>query len=66
MMPATRKTIHLLSVGLILLSALLLMGASGDNDPGGKRFDRLGHALMCQCGCGQVMMECNHVGCASS
>jgi cytochrome c-type biogenesis protein CcmH/NrfF len=65
-MRATRKTIPLLSVGLILISALLLMGASGDNDPGGKRFDRLGHALMCQCGCGQVMMECNHVGCASS
>jgi cytochrome c-type biogenesis protein CcmH/NrfF len=49
---------------LVLLSALLLMGAS--DDPGGKRFDRLGHALMCQCGCGQVMIECNHVGCQSS
>ncbi len=65
-MPAARKTIHRLAIGLILLSALLLMGASGDNDPGGKRFDRLGHALMCQCGCGQVMLECNHVGCSSS
>jgi cytochrome c-type biogenesis protein CcmH/NrfF len=65
-MPIARKTIHHLAIGLILLSALLLMGASGDNDPGGKRFDRLGHALMCQCGCGQVMMECNHVGCTSS
>jgi cytochrome c-type biogenesis protein CcmH len=51
---------------LIVASTLLLMGATGDNDPGGKRFDRLGHALMCQCGCGQVMLECNHVGCASS
>ena len=49
---------------LILASALLLMAAA--DDPGGKRFDRLGHALMCQCGCGQVMLECNHVGCASS
>lgn len=63
---------HLPSVGkcgvalfLILLSALLLMGAAND-DPGGKRFDRLGHAVMCQCGCGQVMLECNHVGCSSS
>jgi cytochrome c-type biogenesis protein CcmH len=65
-MQVTRKTMHGLALGLILLSALLLMGASGDNDPGGKRFDRLGHALMCQCGCGQVMLECNHVGCSSS
>jgi cytochrome c-type biogenesis protein CcmH/NrfF len=52
------------SIALVLASALLLMGAA--NDPGGKRFDRLGHAMMCQCGCGQVMMECNHVGCTSS
>ena len=55
---------------LVLLSALLLLvgaaGAAKNPDPGGKRFDRLGHALMCQCGCGQVMIECNHVGCASS
>jgi cytochrome c-type biogenesis protein CcmH/NrfF len=50
----------------LVLSALLLMGAASDTDPGGKRFDRLGHAMMCQCGCGQVMLECNHVGCASS
>jgi cytochrome c-type biogenesis protein CcmH/NrfF len=52
------------AVALLLLSSLLLMGAA--NDTGGKRFDRLGHMLMCQCGCGQVMIECNHVGCPSS
>ena len=49
---------------LVLASALLLMAAA--DDPGGKRFDRLGHAMMCQCGCGQIMLECNHVGCSSS
>ena len=28
-------------------------------------FDKLGHVkLVCQCGCGQILMECNHVGCA--
>jgi cytochrome c-type biogenesis protein CcmH/NrfF len=53
------------AIALVLMSALLLM-AAGTDDPGGKRFDRLGHAVMCQCGCGQVMLECNHVGCASS
>jgi cytochrome c-type biogenesis protein CcmH/NrfF len=54
-----------LAIALIVVSAMLLMGAASD-DPGGKRFDRLGHAMMCQCGCGQVMLECNHVGCPSS
>ncbi|MGA3209740.1 MAG: cytochrome c-type biogenesis protein CcmH [Terriglobales bacterium] len=29
-------------------------------------FNNLGHRLMCTCGCGQVLMECNHVGCQSS
>jgi cytochrome c-type biogenesis protein CcmH len=58
------RGLSLWAIALLMASALLLMGASGD--PGGQRFDRLGHALMCQCGCGQVMLECNHVGCASS
>jgi cytochrome c-type biogenesis protein CcmH/NrfF len=49
---------------LLLASALLLMGASGD--PTGQRFDRLGHNLMCSCGCNQVLLECNHVGCTTS
>jgi cytochrome c-type biogenesis protein CcmH len=38
------------------------MGA-GEDSP---RFNNLGHRLMCTCGCGQVLLECNHVGCQSS
>jgi cytochrome c-type biogenesis protein CcmH len=33
---------------------------------GQSRFDRLGHELMCSCGCGQILLECNHVGCPDS
>lgn len=56
---------HRWAAALLLASALLLMmGASGDQT--GQRFDRLGHNLMCQCGCGQVLLECNHVGCSTS
>lgn len=33
---------------------------------GQSRFERLGHELMCSCGCGQVLLECNHVGCPDS
>jgi cytochrome c-type biogenesis protein CcmH/NrfF len=40
------------------------MGAAGDRT--GQRFDRLGHNLMCECGCNQVLLECNHVGCSTS
>jgi cytochrome c-type biogenesis protein CcmH len=31
-----------------------------------SRFDALGHKLMCVCGCGQILLECNHVGCPDS
>ena len=30
------------------------------------RVDRIGHQLMCVCGCNQVLLECNHVGCSYS
>jgi cytochrome c-type biogenesis protein CcmH len=39
-----------------------LLGAA-DSD---TRFTSLGHRLMCTCGCGQVLLECNHVGCQAS
>ena len=38
------------------------MGAGDDS----ARFKDLGHRMMCTCGCGQVLLECNHVGCQSS
>ncbi len=47
---------------LIALSALGLLGA-GDNT---RRFEKLGHELICTCGCNQILLECNHVGCPSS
>ena len=40
---------------------MLFLGADSD-----ARFNRLGHQLMCMCGCNQVLLECNHVGCAYS
>jgi len=46
------------------LSLLLIatMGAGDDTAP----FQRLGHRLMCACGCNQGLLECNHVGCTYS
>jgi cytochrome c-type biogenesis protein CcmH len=47
----------------VLLGVLLLMGAGDD----AARIDRLGHQMTCVCGgCSQILLECNHVGCAYS
>lgn len=45
----------------VCLVAVLAMGAADNN----ARFSDIGHKLMCTCGCGQVLMECNHDGCPS-
>src|SRR5208283_664439 len=56
---ATRRALH----ALILTAAVFFSLGAGDPD---ARFKDLGHRMMCTCGCGQVLLECNHVGCQSS
>jgi cytochrome c-type biogenesis protein CcmH len=53
------KLLRLLQVALLCLAVAALIGA-GDED---ARFRDLGHRMMCVCGCGQILLECNHVGC---
>jgi cytochrome c-type biogenesis protein CcmH len=48
---------------LLLVVALFTFMGVGDED---ARFRDLGHHLMCVCSCGQVLLECNHVGCMYS
>lgn len=48
----------------IALCALFLLGAGDNVDT--RRFEKLGHNLICTCGCNQVLLECNHVGCPVS
>jgi cytochrome c-type biogenesis protein CcmH len=52
------RTVQLLGIAVL---AITFMGADVD-----ARFNKLGHQLMCMCGCNQVLLECNHVGCAYS
>ena len=47
-----------------LLTMLLLTMAATDANH--ARFNDLGHRMMCTCGCNQVLLECNHVGCTAS
>lgn len=53
---------HGLQAVALSLGLLVLLGA-GDS---GARFNELGHRMMCVCGCGQILLECNHVGCRYS
>jgi cytochrome c-type biogenesis protein CcmH/NrfF len=53
---------RLLHAAILCAAVFLFMGAGDDS----ARFKDLGHRMMCTCGCGQVLLECNHVGCQSS
>src|SRR5579884_1681000 len=57
--PALRRTLQ-----CALLSALVF-AFLGAGDPA-SRFSDIGHQLMCICGCHQILLECNHVGCPDS
>jgi cytochrome c-type biogenesis protein CcmH/NrfF len=54
-----RRALH---CTLLALAVYALVGAG---DPA-SRFNDLGHQLMCICGCNQILLECNHVGCPDS
>ena len=47
--------------GMVCLLAVVMLGASPE-----ARFDKVGHEMICTCGCGQVLLDCNHVDCPVS
>ncbi len=47
---------------LLCLGLFVFLGAGDES----ARFNELGHRLMCVCGCKQILLECNHVGCQYS
>jgi cytochrome c-type biogenesis protein CcmH len=44
----------------VSFSLMLLLGAKDD------RYAELGGKIMCSCGCNQMLLKCNHVGCPNS
>jgi cytochrome c-type biogenesis protein CcmH/NrfF len=44
---------------LLVVAGVATLGAN-DTD---ARFDKVGHKLMCACGCNQVLLACDHIGC---
>lgn len=50
-------------VSALCLLLIFIVGA-GDTS---ARYQQMGHhQLICTCGCGQILLECNHVGCTVS
>jgi len=51
-------------IAAITLISVIFFGAGDGLD---ARFNNLGrHKLICPCGCNQLLLECNHVGCTYS
>lgn len=46
-----------------LLLAVAVCFTLGASDGTGTRIDKLSHRLMCECGCSQLLGECDHAGC---
>lgn len=57
-----RRALTLLKSAALCFLAIIMLGAT---DPS-ARFNKLGHEMICTCSCGQILMECNHVGCPVS
>jgi hypothetical protein len=53
---------RLAEILLLCCAVVLLMGADSKE----ARFQRLGGKIMCSCGCAQMLLQCNHVGCPNS
>ena len=51
---------RLAQITVLLCSVAFLMGADS------SRYENIGGKIMCTCGCGQMLLKCNHVGCPNS
>jgi cytochrome c-type biogenesis protein CcmH/NrfF len=57
-----RQLTRLALLPLLVVLGVVTMG-SADTE---ARYNDLGHKMMCICGCSQILIECNHVGCPDS
>ena len=49
---------------ILLLGSMVMLLMGADNPD--ERFERLGSKIMCTCGCSEMLLKCNHVGCPNS
>jgi cytochrome c-type biogenesis protein CcmH/NrfF len=57
-----RRMFRFSQAGLVVLLVVFTMGSADT----AVRYNDLGHKMMCVCGCGQILIECNHLGCPDS
>lgn len=57
-------TSRLLQALAICCVMVVMLGAGSPS--ASHRFDKIGHEMICTCSCGQILLECNHVGCPVS
>jgi cytochrome c-type biogenesis protein CcmH/NrfF len=53
---------RLAHISVLVTALLLLLGA--DNDT--TRYNNVGGKIMCTCGCAEMLLKCDHVGCQNS
>jgi cytochrome c-type biogenesis protein CcmH len=49
---------------LLILPCMVVLLMGADNQE--ARYQNLGGKIMCSCGCAQMLLKCNHVGCPNS
>src|SRR5438270_11765250 len=59
----SRRSAKTMLLLLLLCSIPSLLLAAPDTN---ARFNSLGHKMICACGCNQILLECNRVGCPLS
>src|ERR1700684_4340586 len=63
--PITKPARRARKAAQTLLLCAAVFAFLGASDPA-TRFNEIGHQMMCICGCNQILLECNHVGCPDS
>lgn len=61
-MTSRRQIGRTLQIAFVAVLAVVALGANNI----ASRFDKDSHAMMCTCGCEELLGECNHVGCPDS
>jgi len=56
------KISHVGRLIAVAVVAFLTMGSAST----AVRYNDLGHKMMCVCGCNEILIECNHLGCPDS
>lgn len=56
------RPIRIAQAALVAVLVVFIMGSADT----AARYNDLGHKMMCVCGCNELLIECNHVGCPDS